>query len=567
MAGNALNTLATFLFSLFFLAVGGCAVGPDFREPDPPATPTIDRYTAGTQPESTVSAIPETGPTEPGNAAQKFVSTAELPERWWTFFGSPALDALVADALVNSPTLEEARARLRQAEENLNAERGAREMPAVDAELGVLRQKIDPAAFGFPDAQNPGPFTLYNASVNVSYTFDLFGANRRLLESLAAQADYRHFELEGARLTLAANVVTAALRHAAARARVATVERLLRAQERQLAIIEAQQAAGGVSSLDARRQRLLVAQTAASLPPLYLERERLTHRLAIYLGRPPGLSEEGTQAPLPSTADLPQRLDGIRLERLHLPAELPLNLPSALARQRPDIRAAEALWHQASAEVGVATANLFPRITLSGSFGSERTRVGDVASGLNVWNIGANLLQPIFHGGELQARKRSAVAAYEAAAAVYRQIVLQGLQEVADTLRALENDARSLRARNEALEEARSSYRTADRRYRAGGISQLDLLDAERQQLQSELDRISALSDRYTDTAALLQALGGGWWNATGGVSEEIDNDGNDGNGGSGGSGGSGEMPSGEKLRTGKVPGVGNTGTISLETE
>ncbi|MCL2829886.1 MAG: efflux transporter outer membrane subunit [Betaproteobacteria bacterium] len=488
------------------LALGGCAVGPDFREPDPPAA---GRYTAGATPESTVSAAPGKEAAQPGAAAQKFIPAAEAPAQWWTLFESPALDTLVADALANSPSLEEASARLRQAEEILNAERGAREAPAIDAGAGISRLQPTPAALGLPeDLIELKPFTLYNVSVNVSYTFDLFGANRRQLESLAAQTAYRRFELEGARLTLAANIVTAALRHAEARARIVIAENLLRAQERQRDIVETRQAAGGASLLDLRRQRLLVAQTAASLPPLYQERERLTHQLAIYLGQPPATAEEGAEA-----NTLSRRLDAIRLEDLHLPAELPLTLPSALARQRPDIRAAEELWHQASAEVGVATARLFPNITLSGNLGSERTRSGDIASGINVWSIGLNLMQPIFHGGELQARKRSAVAAHEAAAAVYRQTVLHGLQEVADSLRALENDALALRARNEALEEARSSWQVAEQRYHAGGISQLDLLDAERQRLQSELDRITALSGRYLDTAALLQSLGGGWWN------------------------------------------------------
>jgi NodT family efflux transporter outer membrane factor (OMF) lipoprotein len=216
------------------------------------------------------------------------------------------------------------------------------------------------------------------------------------------------------------------------------------------------------------------------------------------------------------------RVGDFDLDDLHLPEVLPLSLPSSLARQRPDIRAAEALWHQACANVGVATANLFPQITLSGSFGSQGINAGDPTSWTNVWSIAANLMQPVFHGGELWARKRAAVAAYDEAAATYRQTVLQGLQEVADALRALEADARKLRARVDAAEHARTGYEIARHQYELGGMSHLALLDLERQLLQAEGDRVQAQADRYADTTALLLALGGGWWhpesesNATG---------------------------------------------------
>ncbi len=270
---------------------------------------------------------------------------------------------------------------------------------------------------------------------------------------------------------------------------------LLEAQGRQFAITEDRYKAGGVSALDVRNQNMLLDQTRALLPPLERELARVTHQLAIYLGREPAAAT----------------IDEFDLDALHLPEEVPLRLPSSLARKRPDIRAAEALWHQASANVGVATADLFPRITLSGSLGSQRTDSGDLLNGVNVWSIAGNLMQPIFRGGELRARKRSAVAAYDEAAAAYRQTVLQGLQEVADALSALDTDARTLQARADAAEHARAGYEIARQQYLLGGISHLALLDAQRQLLQSEFDRVQAQADRYADTAALLHALGGGW--------------------------------------------------------
>ena len=466
--------------------LAGCAVGPDFRPPEPPAA---SAYLPGAQPSGTVAAA------GPGGAKQRFDTGSDIPSEWWSLFRSESLDRRIRIALEESPTLAQARARLVQAREDRNARAGATRYPAVDAEVSAARRKMNPASLGVPNVKEAGPFTLYNASISVSYDLDLFGGNRRALEGLGAKVDYRKFELEAARRTLAANVVNAALRQASLRARIRIAQDLLEAQGRQFAITEDRYEAGGVSALDVRNQNLLLDQTRALLPPLERELARVTHQLAVYQGREPAMATT----------------DAFDLDDLHLPEEVPLRLPSTLARKRPDIRAAEALWHQASANVGVATADLFPRITLSGSLGSQRTDSGDLLNGVNVWSIAGNLMQPIFRGGELRARKRSAVAAYDEAAAAYRQTVLQGLQEVADALSALDMDARTLQARADAAGHARAGYEIARQQYLLGGISHLALLDAQRQLLQSEFDRVQAQADRYTDTAALLHALGGGW--------------------------------------------------------
>ncbi len=473
------------------LALCCCTVGPDFHTP-PATAPSI--YTPAPQPTVTSAS------TGPGGAAQRFVDAQSIGGAWWRAFGSNALDRLVQQALDDSPTLVQARMKLTQAQEDHLAQAAATELPQLDAKLSVTREKVDPASFGIPNIKQPGPFTLYNASVSVSYTLDLFGANRRALEGLAAQVDYQRYELDAARSSLAGNVVTTAFRRASFARQIALTEAILDAQMQQLRITERRYALGGVSRADLLGQRTQSEQARAGLPSLRKQLAQADHQLAVYLGRAPaepGVDNDGQGG-----------AGAIDLDALTLPTELPLTLPSALARERPDIRASEALLHQASANVGVATANLYPQITLSGGAGTQRTSVSDLLTGINVWNIGAGLTQPIFHGGQLRAKKRSAEAAYEAALASYRQTVLQGLQEVADALRALQHDADELQARDEAGRAAHDSARIASDRYASGGISQLALLDTQRQQLQTALDRVKAQAQRYADTAALYQALG-----------------------------------------------------------
>ncbi len=460
----------------------GCAVGPDFHSP---AAPTVGRYTEAELPDATVDAA---------GVSQRFRAQQAVPQDWWTLFASPRLDALVQQALAASPTLDAARARLEQAIAAYQAEAG-QQWPQVDANLAVTREKISTPAPGDPPLRDFGPFTLYHAAIEVQYTLDLFGAERRALESLAAGSDYQRYQLEAARLSLAGNVVLTAIREAATAERLATTEALLAAQREQVDIAEHRQRQGGVSQAELLGQRALLAQTEASLPALRQQRAALRHQLAVYLGRAPG---DGLP-PLP------------RLDELRLPAELPLTVPAELARRRPDIRAAEALLAGATADVGVATANLYPRLTLSGSLGSDRLESSRLLEGFNIWSLGAGLAQPLFHGGTLRARQRGAEAALRAAEANYRQTVLGGLQQVADTLTALHGDAATLAARDRALADATGYRDIAARRLALGGVSRLALLDAERQKLQTALDALAARADRYADTAALLQALGGGW--------------------------------------------------------
>ena len=469
------------------VGVPGCVVGPDFK---PPSEPSPRTYLPGQQPAETVASEGA------GGVSQRLVVGREIPERWWSLFRSEALDRLVRKALEQNPTLAQARARLAQALEAVNAQTGATKYPAVDAGLSAKRQQVDLSSMGFSGTKDPPPFALYNVSVSVSYALDVFGKNRRALEGLKARADYYAIELEAARETLAANVVSAAIRQASLNAQIGCVSNLLAVEERQLAIMEAQHKAGGVAALDLANQKLLLAQTRASFPQLENQAARVSDQLAVYLGVPPAEADVGA----------------FDLNALHLPDELPLSLPSALARQRPDIRAAEALWHQTCAEVGVATADLYPQVVLSGSLGSSQAAGANILDSLNVWSVGAGLMQPFFRGGALRAKKREALAAYDEAAAVYSQTVLRGFQEVADALHALDCDARGLRERTAAVHHARAAYDIAQEQFKGGAISHLVLLDAQRQLVRAELDRVQTQAERYSDSAALLHALGGGWW-------------------------------------------------------
>ncbi len=471
------------------IVISGCAVGPDFRAPEAPST---NAYTATMVPSETEAA------SVPGGTAQHLVLGKELPAEWWTLFQSPSLDRLIQQALIDSPTLGAAEATLRQAQENLRAVTGSTLFPKVDASGSVVRQKVSGASFGQPETKF-SPFTLYNASVNVSYTLDLFGGARRELEALRSQVDFQRFQLEAAWLTISSNIVTTAVQEAALRAVIRATQEIISAQEKQLDVVEHQFQLGAVSRSDVLAQAAQLAQTRATLPPLEKELAQTRHQLAVLAGK------------LPSEAAALPEFD---INALQLPQELPVSLPSLLVRQRPDIRASEALLHAASAQIGVATANLYPQLTLSGSYGSEAVTAGGLfTSGTGVWSVGAGLLQPLFHGGELSARRRAAIAAYDQASAQYRATVLQAFENVADVLRALDADARSLKAQADAETAARDLFDLTQKQFQLGAVSYLSLLNAERQYQQARISLVQAQALRFADTAALFQALGGGWWN------------------------------------------------------
>ena len=474
--------------ALVAAALAGCAVGPDYRRPAPPRSlPTRRRRCRRRRPPLR------------GSAARRNASFpgGEIPARWWELFRSEALDRWIREALADSPTLVAAEATLRRAQEIRRARSGEL-LPSVDGNVSASRQKPSGASLGVPDAQI-NPFTLYNASVDVSYTLDLFGRTRRELEALQAQVDYQGFQLEGAYLTLASNIVTAAFQEASLRGQLQATREILATQEEQLALIEKQFELGGIARTDVLAQRASLAQSRVTLPLLEKRLAQTRHLLAVLAGRFPG-----------EAADLPE----FHLEDFRLPEELPVSVPSSLVRQRPDIRSSEELLHAASAAVGVATANLYPQITLSARYGTEAAQIGDLfRPGTAVWGIGAGLLQPIFRGGALEATRRAEIAGFDLAAAQYRETVLQAFRDVADVLRALEYDAMTLKAQSDAEAAARDTLDIAKKQVRYGATSYLSLLNAQRQYHLARILLVQAQACRFADTAALFQALGGGWWN------------------------------------------------------
>jgi len=476
------------LAAVLAAVLAACAVGPDFKRP---AAPKGDAYTETPLPQQTAVSAGGAG------AAQHFSYGGDIPAQWWTLFHSEKLDALVQQALKANPDVVAAQAALRKAHEDLLAQEGSF-YPHLDGSAGGTRQKISAAEYGQP---NGGSFiyNLFNASANVSYTLDLWGGVRRGVEAAGAQQDYENFQLEATYLTLAANVVTTAIQDASLRAQVQATEQIIGADRKQLQTVQRQLSLGGVSRLDVLTQQTQLANELASLETLKKQLAQNRDLLATLVGE------------LPAT---PPPQSQFSLEELTLPAELPVSVPSRLVERRPDVRASEALLHQASAQIGVATANMLPQITLTGQFGDFSTEASDLLkSSSNVWSIGAGISQPLFHGGELLHKRRSAVAAYDQAAAQYRGTVLVAFRNVADTLHAVNSDAAALEQQNVAADAAEQSLAVARKRYAAGSISPLDLLVVERTYWQARIAQLQAQAARYADSAALFQALGGGWWN------------------------------------------------------
>jgi NodT family efflux transporter outer membrane factor (OMF) lipoprotein len=483
MIGRNLLRLQNF----FFLVVSGltlvsCAVGPDF---EPPKAPNTKTYTSGPLPVRTDEIKGEEEKT------QEFVVTQQIKRQWWSVFECEKLNHLIERGLHNSPTLQAAKAALSQAEENLNAGQGGF-FPSIAAQVGASRQQQSPASFGTRGPSNI--FNLYNASVNVSYSPDIFGALRRQVEALDAEVDHKRFDLEAAYLTLTSNIITTAVKEASLRDQIQATNEIISTQEKQLRILQSQFKLGGASHADVLAQETLVAQTKSSLPSLMSAMAKTRHALATLVGE------------LPSEAQLPQ----ITLKDIHLPQKLPLTIASSLVQQRPDIQAAEALLHGASAQIGVAKAQMFPHFVLTGSVGDMNNKFHRLfTNSSNVFSIASQLIQPIFRGGSQIAEENAAIAAYDQAFAQYRGTVLQAFQQVADVLHALIEDAKTHKALVEAEQSAVKSLKISRQQYKLGALNFLSVLTAERAYQQARMSRVQAQAARYADTAALFQALGG----------------------------------------------------------
>ncbi|MDE2303087.1 MAG: efflux transporter outer membrane subunit [Sphingomonadales bacterium] len=475
-------TAAALLASL----TAGCAVGPDFH---PPGAPAASGYTPRP---ITATAAAGSGPL---GAAQVLTPGGAVAADWWAQFRSPVLDALIAAALAQNSDLAAAQAAVRVARESWLAQRGVL-FPQIDAGASTSRNKSSNYLAPVPNVPS-SIFSIQTAQVNVGYTLDLFGGNRRVIEQSRAQYDAQRFQAEATRITLINTVAATAFQEAALRAEVEAQTQIIGEEHALLAILERQRDVGQAAGADVLAQQAALAQAEAGLPPLQKALAQQQDLIAYLTGRSPAQVAGG------------EELD---LAGLALPVALPLTLPAALVRQRPDIRAAEANLHAASAAVGVALAARLPGITLSASGGGVSNSWSNLLAAPNTfWSLGAGLTQPIFEGGTLLHRQRAAEAALDAAKAQYRSAVLAAFQNVADTLHALALDADALAADQAARQSAAASLAVAERQYRDGAIPFAGVLAAQQTLAQARQTELQAEAARLTDTAALFQALGGGW--------------------------------------------------------
>ncbi|MBP0589861.1 efflux transporter outer membrane subunit [Paraburkholderia sp. LEh10] len=454
-----------------------CSFGPNGN---PPAMPEPTHYGAEPQPTQTVPAQ---------GVAQQFVVGAKAVPQWWRAFESDELNALVDEGLRNSPSLAATDKSLTAAREQLRAQIGGNMLPSIDAGGQATRQR----ALGIPEV---GPNTfLYNVFVGqlqAQYTFDIFGASRLANAALASRVNVQAYQFDAARRALAANIVTAAISAAMLDAQVQTTERLVALANEQARDTQRRYDLGAVPHTDLLNAQQSAASLAASLPAARQQLLTTRHALAVLLGRTPD------EAPPP-----------LDLASLHVPGQVPVSVPSDLLEARPDIQAADATLKAAAADVGVATAQMFPSLTLNASMGQGGFSWPLALSGAGaIWSIGASLTQPIFHGGALFAQRRAAVASYDAATSQYKQTVLAAFQNVADTLASLEHDAQSLDAANVAARAAQRSFEETSARYRLGAVPVTASRSSEQQYRNARLDEIRYTGARLNDTAALFQAMG-----------------------------------------------------------
>jgi NodT family efflux transporter outer membrane factor (OMF) lipoprotein len=468
------------------LLATGCAVGPNFKKP---AAPEVDGYTAS--PLTTTASTAGIS----GGDAQLFVHGGDISADWWTLFRSAPLNELLEQSLTNNPDLKAAQAALLSAREAVLAQRGAY-FPNISADFSATRQGqsgvIAPTL-----ASNNLLFSLFTPEVTVSYVPDVFGLNRRTVESVGAQAEAIRFQMIATYNTLTSNVVVTAIQQGSVQLQIETTQQLIDIDAHVLQILRYQFAKGYANGLDVAAQESQLAQTAAALPPLRKQAAQLSDLMATLVGKFPNQVPAGT----------------FELASLQLPQDLPVSVPADLVTQRPDVRQAEAVLHDASAKIGIAEANRLPNIVLSANTGTSAAVINQLfTSGTGFWSVGADLTAPIFQGGTLLHQERAAKANYAQAAAQYRSTVLAACQNVADTLVALAEDAEGLKAASAASDAAKTALDLAQRQWQNGYAGYLALLSAQQLYQQARINLIQSQASRYADTAALFQALGGGWW-------------------------------------------------------
>jgi NodT family efflux transporter outer membrane factor (OMF) lipoprotein len=473
--------------ALLPLLMVGCRVGPNYRRPTTPAAGSYTRPDVS----STTASIDV-----PGGEAQLLSYGKDIPHDWWTLFQSQQLNGLVEQSLKANPSITAAQQALRQAQELIAAQRGLF-YPTVLASTSPSYQRQS-AALSPILGSNELRFSLFTHQVIVGYTPDVFGGNRRQVESLKAQAENQRFQLEAAHLTLTSNVVAAAVQEASLRAQIAATREIISISSKSVELVRRQLQFGAVAGLEVAAQETALAQVQQTLPPLQKQEEQNRDLLIALAGQLPA-------------EDLDQTFD---LAAFHLPEDLPLSLPSKLVEQRPDVRAAEGQLQAASAQIGVAAANRLPQFTITAPLGGASTNIFRTFTEGNAFaSVLGDVSQTIFDAGTLRHRQRAAEAAYKEAAAQYRSTVITAFQNVADTLYALQSDAESLTA---AVAAERAAKRTLDitlKQQEFGAVNYLALLSAQQAYQQALIALVQAQANRLSDTAALFQALGGGWWN------------------------------------------------------
>ena len=493
MAGNGQAGLCRLLAAMLAAQLGACAVGPNFV---PPADPPVMRYTK--EPLANPSAADAITTRQGGSADQSFVAGADIPGQWWTLFRSKALNRLVAEALANNPNLEAAQASLRVAQQNVLAQKGTL-FPTVTANPQAQGSRAPALDLQSPlQNQNQFLYSLYTPQVLVSFNPDVFGGNRRQIESLEATAENQRFQLEAAYLSLTANVVAAAIQEASLRAQIDATKRVIQAQTEVLELYNKQLRLGQIAGADVVQQQAQLSLSQQLLPPLEKQLAQQRNLLTALAGRLP--SEEVGQT--------------FTLASLRLPTKLPVSLPSRLVQQRPDVKAAEALVQQASANVGVALANRLPQFSISATGGASAVRIAQLTNpGAAFFTIIGQATAPIFDAGTLYRRQRASEEALTQAQAQYRATVITAFQNVADTLRALQADAKAVAAASAAEKATGESLELIRKQYAAGAVNSTQVLIAQQGYLSALVTSAGARATQYADTAALFQALGGGWWN------------------------------------------------------
>jgi len=444
-----------------------CTVGPDYTRPADPVSTHYDREAEGL------------------SGGQHIALGARIGGEWWSAFRSPKLTLAMNQAIDGNFDLKIADARIQQASEAVRAAGGALS-PQVDfgAQLGRARTNVPP----------PATSSFYGVGPVVSFDLDIFGGTKRLIERQGALADAEKHRFDAAYLTLTGEVASQALLLASARAQIEAVQTLLADDQRNLDLLRLAHSHGDVAQPEIALAETQLAQDQTLLPPLMQQRDAARHALSVLAGQGPA---DGT-------------VPDFDLADFTLPPDLPVSLPSDLAHDRPDILEAEAELHAASAAVGMATADLYPHLVLSGSV----TQAGmDPASlfqsSTTLWSVAAGLTGPIFHGGTLEADRKGAMDGYKASLAVYQRTVITSLGQVADVLQAINHDADEFSAQERALGAAGVSLRLNRAGFQTGETGVLQVLDAERAYERALLGQIRVKTARYLDTVQLFIALGG----------------------------------------------------------